>query len=131
MKTKSCWPETVGGSLVPVTDGSRRHEPSFFRPSPSRARAEPRNLSSLNEGSSSARLAHELSSSRAFFEPSPSRARVAWLITSPIHKCIDNTKKFQCLHVGAELYLANKLTEKKYLDNTIIKIQKCIDSTKI
>ena len=33
--------------------------------------------------------------------------------------------------MGGELYLANKLIEKQYLANTIIKIHKSIDSIKI
>ena len=39
---------------------------------------------------------------------------------------------FKCLRVKAELYLTNKLIEKKqYLNSTISKKYKCIGSTKI
>ena len=72
MKTRSCWPETVGGSLVPVTDGSRRHEPSFFRPSPSRAPKFFEPKLRLKLGSFSSRAELEPSFFRAEPEPSPS-----------------------------------------------------------
>ena len=49
-----------------------------------------------------ARLANELSPSRAFSEPSPSRARVAWLITRPIGDALRN-RKSQELRAKSEI----------------------------
>ena len=77
MKTGSCRPETVGGSLVPATDGSRRPEPSFFRvepePEPSPRFIKPKLR--LKLGSFSSRAEPELSFFRA--EPEPSSSSLA------------------------------------------------------